>query len=81
MISSNPFNTSKLGTVAPIVCTKCGNSAHVIQRQPGENGREHRAFECATCRHRSYRVVAIAQVDDNIQRMATQLDGKSLWRT
>ena len=81
IVSNNSFNIGKIGMVAPIACAKCGDSAHVIQRQPGGNGREHRAFECTTCRHRSYRLVAMAPADDNIQRMATQLDGKSLWRT
>ncbi len=82
MISSTPPNTIKLDSSRPIVCTKCGNSTHMpFECQSGGMDGSTGHTNAPRVFHRSYRVVTTAPMDNNIQRMASQLNGRSLWRS
>ena len=78
MVSRQSLNPTTAGLVAPIVCIECGNNAHCVRREADKQDfhREHRTFQCTTCRRLSYRVVDLSPSDAAIQKEAEQMAGR-----
>ena len=77
MASNKALNPTTAQLVVPIICIECGNNAHCIRREVDRHdpGREHRAFECATCHRRSYRVIRMSESDAAVQKEAERMTG------
>lgn len=58
MGSRDPFNIASSPTIAPIVCSQCGNNMHCIRRRPVARG-EQQSFVCAWCAFSLERTVGL----------------------
>jgi len=78
MVSSQFLNPTTVSFVVPIVCIECGNNAHCIRREADKQDfhREHRTFQCTTCRRLSYQIVDLSPSDAAIQSEAEQMAGR-----